>query len=832
MLFQRNILGFYIFIALSGISQAAYSVEFNTDILNAEDRDNIDLSRFQQAGYIMPGSYLFSIRLNDQTISEQDIVFKEFPPVSGSQTIVRACLTREQTELLGLKPDALEKVLFDAQGSCADFSALEGVVLRGDLSESTLYISVPQAWLEYQDSSWLPPSRWENGIPGIMLDYNVNTNVTRPTQGNQSQSASASGTLGANLGAWRLRGDWQGSYNHTTGQSNSTQQNFDWSRVYAYRALPGMMAKLTIGETYLMSDLFDSWRYTGAALMSDETQLPPKLRGYAPEVSGIARTNAKVIITQQGRVLYETTVAAGPFRIQELNSAVNGQLDVRVEEQDGNVQTFQVATASVPYLTRPGQVRYKLATGRPSDYTHHVEGPYFATTEASWGITNSWSLYGGGIFSQDYNSLAVGVGRDLYQFGAISADITQSMAHLPDGERPQGRSYRLSYSKRFDEINSNLTFAGYRFSERDYLTMPEYLDARYYGGIRGGNKELYTVSASKSFTDLRLSTNLSWSHQTYWNRPQTDRYTLSTSRYFDLGDWRNMSATMSASRSDYNGSRDDSVWLSLTIPLGGGNVSYNGNWGNNRYTQTAGWYQRLSNDDSYRLTAGSRSGGGEAFTTQASGYYSHTGDMADVTAGISWQESGYTSGSLSLNGGMTVTTEGTALHGSAGNGGTRMLVSTDGVPGVPIGRNGKTNMFGIAVEPSVASYYRTTTEIDVTRLPDDVETAGSPVAEAALTEGAIGFRRFDVLKGAKVVAVLTQQNGSPPPFGAIIRNAASRELGMVSDGGLAWISGVKPNEQLNVFRGANVLCTVTLPPVIPAQQILLPCTPTVQTVKE
>lgn len=98
-------------------------------------------------------------------------------------------------------------------------------------------------------------------------------------------------------------------------------------------------------------------------------------------MSGIARTNAKGNISQQGRVIYETTVAAGPFRIQDLNSAVSGQLDVKVEEQDGSVQQFQVTTATIPYLTRLGQVR---STGRPSDYNHHVEGPASGTTELSW----------------------------------------------------------------------------------------------------------------------------------------------------------------------------------------------------------------------------------------------------------------------------------------------------------------------------------------------------------------------------------------------------------------------------------------------------------------
>ncbi|WP_039062213.1 fimbria/pilus outer membrane usher protein, partial [Shigella flexneri] len=73
-------------------------------------------------------------------------------------------------------------------------------------------------------------------------------------------------------------------------------------------------------------------------------------QGYAPEVTGVARSNAKVVISQQGRVIYESQVAAGPFRIQELSSSVSGTLDVRVEEQDGRVQHFQVDTASIPYL--------------------------------------------------------------------------------------------------------------------------------------------------------------------------------------------------------------------------------------------------------------------------------------------------------------------------------------------------------------------------------------------------------------------------------------------------------------------------------------------------
>ncbi len=231
-----------------------------------------------------------------------------------------------------------------------------------------------------------------------------------------------------------------------------------------YRAIKSLAATLSVGENYFASSLFDTFRYAGASLSSDERMLPPNLRGYAPEVSGIARTNAKVTVSQQGRILYQTTVASGPFRIQELSDSVSGRLDVSVEEQDGTVQTFQVETAAVPYLTRPGAIRYKTSVGQPSTLNHGTEGPVFASGEFSWGVSNRWSLFGGAIGSGDYNAVSVGVGRDLYAFGAISTDITQTRASgLPNQETQSGKSLRVRYAKRFDELNSDISLAGNRF---------------------------------------------------------------------------------------------------------------------------------------------------------------------------------------------------------------------------------------------------------------------------------------------------------------------------------------------------------------------------------
>jgi outer membrane usher protein FimD/PapC len=113
-----------------------------------------------------------------------------------------------------------------------------------------------------------------------------------------------------------------------------------------------------------------------------------------------------------------------------------------------------------------------------------------------------------------------------------------------------------------------------------------------------------------------------------------------------------------------------------------------------------------------------------------SGYYSHLGSMADVTTNFNWAQSQYTSFGISASGGMTATAEGVALHSGGVQGGTRLMVSTDGVSGSG-GLSGLYQCFWHRGNPGVPNYYRTRAEIDVNRLPDDVESGGTPVVELA-----------------------------------------------------------------------------------------------------
>lgn len=815
-------------LSLYGLSVPVFATqafEFNTDVLDLEDKNNIDLNQFARAGYIMPGTYSFTLKVNDEQLPEVSIPF--YVSENDAEGSI-PCLSPEVTSQLGLQSNIQKEATFWHEGQCLSVDSVPGMQVRGDLATSSLYVSIPQAYLEYTAPNWDPPSRWDEGIAALMFDYNVNGNANNTYNGGRdSYTLNGNGVAGVNIGAWRVRADWQGRLNRSTGSGDTVSKDFDWNRFYAYRALPNLAAKLVLGEDYLVSSIFDSFRFIGASVRSDLNMLPPNLRGYAPEVTGIAKTNATVTVSQQGRVLYETQVAPGPFRIQDLSDAVSGKLDVTVKEQDGSTQEFQVDTANLPYLTRPGQIQYKLALGQPTNYQRHSEGDSFVTGEFSWGVNNGWSLFGGSLNSQNYNAVSLGIGRDLLAFGAVSFDVTQSLARLPGESRISGGSYRINYSKRFEAIDSTIQFAGYRFSERDFMSMSDFLSALKTGERFGGSKEMYTVSLNKNFADLGMSLYLNYNHQTYWDQPDNDYYSVMLSKYMDIGPIKSISMNLSANRSEYNGVKDDSIFLSASFPLSNGaNVGYSLN--NSRYdtTSRATYYDRIDDRTTYQLSAGSSKKGG-----MGSAFITHQSDVARLAVNASYMHNQYSAFGVSASGGMTLTAEGGGLHRINTPGGTRMLVDTDGVANVPIKGIGApitSNMFGKAVVGDVSSYYRSKAQIDLNTLPDNVDAQQS-VVQATLTEGAVGYRHFAVVSGQKAMTVLRLPDGSHPPFGAQVQNSKGQNTGIVGDMGSAYISGINSADAMTVIWGEDKACEVHFPHELGTLQntLLLPCIPTV-----
>lgn len=339
------------------------------------------------------------------------------------------------------------------------------------------------------------------------------------------------------------------------------------------------------------------------------------------------------------------------------------------------------------------------------------------------------------------------------------------------------------------------------------------------------SKEMYTITFSQQLKSLGISAYLNYSHQTYWNNPTEDRYSLTISRYFDLAKWKNISTSLTAYRNKFNGINDDGMYMSVSVPWGdSGTVSYNGSMNGDSNSHDLAYSDRLKNGDNYRIAAGGREDGGSL-----SGYYDHSADIADVTANVDYQQNQYTSAGLSLRGGITATTHGAALHRVNSSGGTRVMVDTGDATGIPVqgySDSTRTNMFGKAVVADVSDYSKNNLRININDLPDDAE-ASSSVVQATLTEGAIGYRKFNVVSGMKAMGIIRLADGTFPPFGASVQNAEKQEVGIVNDEGQTYLSGLKPGAKLNVSWDGDVQCAVTVPERLTelsqSGNLLLPC---------
>ena len=312
------------------ITKPSSATEFNINAIDKDQRGSVDLSLFKDQISVTPGNYFVTVSINDIPLANGwQLRWREM------NKQVQVCIPPELADTFALQ-DTIRSALPEKEG-CVDFASKPDIKFVFEQASQTLKVTVPQAWLQYRAADWMPPSTWDNGVPGVLLDYNLFASHYQPNNGSGTDNANTYGTAGANMGAWRLRSDYQYTQTHTDAGS---EHDGRFSRVYMFRPLPSLGAKLTLGETDFQSAIFDAFTYTGASLISDERMLPWSLRGYAPQITGIAQTNATVTVSLADRVIYQSKVPPGPFVIQDLNQSVQGTLDVKVTEEDGRVSTI------------------------------------------------------------------------------------------------------------------------------------------------------------------------------------------------------------------------------------------------------------------------------------------------------------------------------------------------------------------------------------------------------------------------------------------------------------------------------------------------------------
>lgn len=797
---------------------SVHSVEFNLNALDKSMRDSVDISLLKEKAAIAPGNYFVSVAVNKNLISAgQELSWK------AKDNAVTVCIPVELADQLGLKENIRAALTLDK--GCVDFSNHPAIQFSLDSANQRLDITVPQALLSWKSDNWMPPSSWDAGVAGLLLDYNLFASTYRPHHREHTENTNAYGTAGLNAGAWRLRSDYQISQNHN-GESSQTTRGL--SRTYLFRPLPALGARLTLGETDFSSSIFDAFAYNGAALASDDRMLPWELRGYAPQISGIAQTNATVTVSHAGRVIYQTKVAPGPFIISDLNQSVQGTLDVKVTEEDGRVNSFQVSAASTPFLTREGQVRYKFAAGRARpDISHHVVDDTFISSEASWGMLSNTSVYGGVLAAGSaYHSVALGIGQNMLWLGALSFDATHASSTFEDGHTEKGLSYRLNYSKRVDATDSQISLAAYRFSEREFHSYANFIAHQYNDADTQDEKQTISLSFNQPVTPLNLNLYVSALRQKWWDGDSSTTASITAGYNFDLGKWKGLTLSTSWSSTRYEESgTDNQLYVSLSIPFG---YSRRLNYDMRNSATTSNmlsWSDASNPRNTWGVSAGVETDKPDN-GSQFRGNLQHLTSLGDLQLAGSYAASDYSSLSASWNGSITATRHGLAMHRRSFGNEPRIMIDTDGVADVPVqGDFNRTNLLGYAVVPMAGSYQPTSIAVNMNQLPDGV-TVNESITREAWTEGAIGYKTVASRAGSDVSVILRTADGGYPPLGAVIQQSAGNvNVGMVSEEGHAWLGGIKSNQQFSVLWGKNQRCSLLLPDDLSVlkQHTILPC---------
>lgn len=765
-------------------------VEFNDAFLQGT---SVDVRQFARSNSAVPGTYRLDVLVNDRWLGRFDV--RIGTPWPGSAA-VQPCLDLALVQTVGIDPgqiDAAQERLLSS-GQCV---ALSDLVQDGradfDAGEQRLTLTVPQASLIRQGRGFVDPKHWDEGITAALLNYNANFYHSRG-YGISTTHSYAGLNAGANVGAWRFRHAGNATHGNMTGaRYQSVQTNLR-------RNLTGLKSQLVIGDAFTDGTTFDSVGFRGLQLSSDDRMYPDSQRGFAPTIRGVANTNARVQIRQNGNIIFETTVAPGAFIIDDLYATgYGGDLEVVVNEADGRVLVSRVPFSSAVNSLRPGVTRYSVTAGQYRNALT-ADRPWMAQATVQHGISNLVTAYGGLAAADGYTAALAGAALNT-GMGAFGLDLTHTATRLANDQDRKGQSVRLSYSKFLEPTRTSVTLAAYRYSSPGYLSQSEAMELRTLqaqglnGGHYGTQRGRLQATINQSLPPGYGSINVSGSIQDYWDQPGRD--TQLQASYSNS--YRSVNYGVSVSRQLNVGTQqwDNQIMLNLGIPLGRGqNRVYastsvqKGSDGSSSIQQSVAGTLGADNAFNYGVSAGRstiRNGAGNATMAANAAYIA---PRAAVSASAS-TSTNYTQYGTGISGGIIAYGGGVVLTPASGE--TLAIVEAKDAAGARVvnGTGLRLDASGRAVVSTLMPYARNSIGIDPKGLPLNVELKATE-QHVAPTAGAVVHLRFETENaGNAALLTVTTRNGAHLPFGADVLDAHGTRVGVVAQGGRILARGLK-----------------------------------------
>ncbi|SUC34137.1 Outer membrane usher protein fimD precursor [Providencia rustigianii] len=791
--------------------QAGNNIYFDPDFLELPNKDVVDLSQFENNEQLA-GQYYVDIYVNTNLIGAKNI---KFDKNNNSQLL--PCLSLMDLKEFGVKTEEYPELQGSGQ-SCVNLFAIPDVKSTFEFDAQRLYLSIPQIALSRNPRGFVDLADIDNGITALLLNYSYNgsKNYDRKKNGSDTTSHYVNLRPGLNIGAWRLR-------NYTT-WSNNDNQSGKWDTIYTYasRGINKIKSQLMLGDSVSPSQVFDSVPFRGAQLATDDDMYPESLRGYAPVVRGIARSNAQITIRQNGYTIYQTEVAAGPFEITDLYpTGGSGDLHVTIKESNGSEQYQIVPFASLPVLQREGYMSYSATAGQYRSYDSHVDKTHFGQLTLIYGLPYGITAYGGSQLSEHYQSYSIGTGQNLGRFGALSVDITHADSTLSNGQKESGQSYRFRYNKNLNDIGTNIALAGYRYSTKGFYSLAEVFDSfrdTSYAPEIERRRNRGEITLSQNLGDTYGSISAGYINEDYWN---SNRKTQSATLGYN-NSWQGISYSLNytynmntnsyshASGSQNKTENDHQFAFSISVPFTVFDDAfyYNFNSNSSSNSSSTGSMGVSASQLNNRLNWSMQQG----FTNKDSGTSgnmnaSYKGQYGEISGG-----SGYSKESYNLyygaNGSLVVHSGGLVLGQQLGE--TAAIIEVPNAGDVPILNQAGvvTNNQGYALVPYLSAYRKNTIDIDTSALPENTEMELTSQSVSP-SRGAIAKASFSANVGYRTIMVIRFADGKPVPFGSQAIFADNNQLnGMVGNDGELYLSGLAENGHFIIQYNDKQQCQV------------------------
>ncbi|MDR7019090.1 fimbria/pilus outer membrane usher protein [Aeromonas salmonicida] len=765
------------FIGLTSFSVIAESWVFDPKMLDGAS-DGADITLLNE-NVQLPGTYGVDIFINSDKVASRDVIFSVVKNQDGKDELY-PCLTEHELSIYGIKTE--KHRIKTERDNCVDMSSIPGASYDFMFNESRLVLTIPQVSLRKKEVGIAPKSLWDDGVSAILLNYNANFNYTENELVNGGSNHNSASYLqlnpGANLGAWRLR-------NQTNWSKNGNDIEGHWQTVYTYidRGVNKLRSRLTLGDKSTPSVVFDSVPFRGIMLGSDPDMVPYNMRAFAPVVRGIAKTQARVEVKQNGYIIYSKTIAPGPFSLDDLTTSgsSSGDFQVTVFESDGTTQFFTIPYQTPAISVKEDYLAYNFMVGqyRPSDLGINESKVSQATI--MYGLPYDLSIYSGAQIANHYGAITGGIGYSMGSWGALSIDSTFSQGKRKlDSDTERGSAKRIRYSKEFAQTNTSFTFGSYQFNSGKYNSLSDVLDTWQSHSV----DDEYYRRKSNSYLSLSQSlgrfgyVSLNGSRTSYWNKPGDDNsYGIS----YGLSLLKDITMTLTwneTKQENINSStpiNNDLFSLWLNIPLG--------HWSSSKSNINA-TYQVISSSDEHQKQELGFNGDGldnrlhwdirqkfspgssEADPDNSNINLLWYGAYGQYGANYSYSSNMRQVGG-SIAGGAVLHNKGLTLGQPFGE--TIALIEAPGAKGASIvgGRGVKTDMRGYTIDDALTPYQENVVSIDPLSLSDEVEINQTDV-KVVPTSGSVVLAKFNPKIGNRVLMNLISLNGIKIPLGALV----------------------------------------------------------------